>query len=222
MIHTKKIGALVICGAVITVLVAVFASHVTDYDGGFATAEDKELDFGNNTAPLSEAQAIQMMDTQGVPATLQDSEIEMYINPYGFTVSHPRTWLAKEYPARPEEGVIAVWSVSPRIDAELTQHLNPLVVIVVYDIAMDITEGLYVNTDSGRILAVPDPAIDQTVGELNGLRGLYTTGFEGVSRYDFVENGRRYSIQVNDTLIRKADLSEAELHFVLSTFRIRP
>lgn len=151
------------------------------------------------------------------PDSLSGVELTTHRSQYGYEVTHPSTWKVEEYGARLEVGVLNTWTLSP---IEPPEHLNPLMVIVVYDVATDIYEGMYTGTGSGRILLNPDATPGQTRVEWNGVRGTYKEGFGGVSAYDFLKDGRRYSIMLNDTLLFKAGLSEAELEWVLSTFKI--
>nr|WP_141657506.1 hypothetical protein [Thiocapsa sp. KS1] len=203
--------------AVATVLVSRSAHPDLEVDN----TEDNESPLKNSDVATPE-QKIQIMQTPDEPLSLQGINRETYNSPYGFKITYPSTWRAEEYPARPEEGVLSAWSVSPIAKTEFGASLNPLIVMVVYDVSADITEGVYTGTGTARTLSDPDDTQGQTTVELNGRRGIYATGFGGVSTYEFLESGRRYHILVNDTLLRKESFSEAELNWVLSTLYITP
>lgn len=214
-----KIGLILIPAMAVFAVTTIMISKPAHPDTQIVEIKGMEppLDRTNVTTP---EQKTQTLETPEEPASLQGISRETYNSPYGFTITYPNTWHAEEYPARPEEGVLGAWSVSPSTVPKLDASVTPLVVIQIYNVPSDITEGVYSGTGTDRTLSEPDYMQGQMVVELNGMRGIYTTGFGGVSTYDFKEGDRRFNILINDTLLRKESLSEAELRWVISTLQI--
>lgn len=152
------------------------------------------------------------------PESLTGVEVTTYRSQYGYDITYPLTWKAQSHDASLEDGVLDTWTLTP---VEPPEYLNPLVVIVVYDVATDIYEGMYAGTGTNRTLLEPYPSQGRFWIDVKDIGRVYTTDSnEGVSVCNFLKEGRRYHITLNDTFLAKAGLSETELQWVLSTFKL--